>query len=201
MQEFKCGPKIFSFQMVTGHVLSDRKFSETRVWSSGGGGYISTFGGFVEANEVHSKPVTCHEFWLITAAGAEEYVQITGADIPLREGQKISIIYLREKRASESYHALLINHNAKKFWFTKGLPNEFFFFLNLEKLLMHGIIYYVISASLTYALIGIDGFGISIFISLFLIFIKVIKNRQLTKRMFNHLVSLPEEILPGVTPA
>jgi hypothetical protein len=135
MNEIKCGSKSFKFRVVTGHVLSNEKRSETKVWSSGGGGYVGGYGGFVEAPQVHSQAVTCQEFWLASESGNEEYVQIQGVDIPLREGQKISIIYLSEKGKSASYHALLINHNANKYWFTKGLPADYLFYLSQDKLL------------------------------------------------------------------
>jgi len=201
MNEIKCGSKVFGFKVVTGYILSDKKHSETKVLSSGGGGYVGSYGGFVEGPEIHSKAITCHEFWLASENGNEEYVQIRGADIPLREGQKVSLIYLREKGKPDSHHALMINHNANKYWYTKGLPADYLFYLSQDKILWRGIIYYVLAAIVTCTFFGRDGFGISIFIALPLLAYKVIGNGRLTKKMISHLESLPEKILPGVQKA
>jgi len=201
MNEIKCGSKVFDFNVVTGYVLSNEKYSETKLSSSGGGGYVGRSGGLVEAPDIHSQSITCHEFWLKSEDGKEENVQVRGADIPLREGQKISIIYLSERGGSDSYHALLINHNANKYWFTKGLPADYVFYLSKDKILLRGIIYYVLAAIVSCIFFGIDGFGIAIFIALPLLGYKLIQNGRLTKKMLAHLESLPEKILPGVSPA
>lgn len=201
MNEIKCGSKVFEFKVVTGYILSDKKHSETKVWSSGGGGYVGRYGAFVEAPEVHSQAITCQEFWLASENGNEEYVQIQGADIPLREGQKVSIIYLSEKGKPDSYHVLLINHNANKYWFTKGIPANYLFHLSQDAILLRGIIYYVLAVIVTCTFFGRDGFGISIFIAFPLLVFKLIKNGRLAKKMLDHLESLPEKILPGVSPA
>ncbi|MFQ2209979.1 hypothetical protein ACK31V_04610 [Aeromonas caviae] len=117
MENFKHRNKEIEFWSVTGEIMAQNKFSETHVSSSGGGGYVGTHGGHISAPSVHSTTVTNHEFWIKTEDGSEESVQLAGCDIPLREGQKITLISAGVKGKGEGYYSVLVNHNANKHWF------------------------------------------------------------------------------------
>ncbi|MCE9924359.1 hypothetical protein LZ640_07655 [Aeromonas media] len=117
MENFKHRNKEIEFWSVTGEIMAQNKFSETHVSSSGGGGYVGTHGGHISAPRVHSTTVTNHEFWIKTEDGTEESVQLAGCDIPLREGQKITLISAGVKGKGEGYYSVLVNHNAKNHWF------------------------------------------------------------------------------------
>lgn len=119
MENFKYRNKEVEFSEVTGEVLGQNKYSETHVSSSGGGGYVGQHGGHVSAPQVRSTAITNHEFWIKTDDGAEKSVQLSGCDIPLREGHKITLITAGLKGKKSSYHSILVNHNAKKHWFIK----------------------------------------------------------------------------------
>ncbi|MFU1569509.1 hypothetical protein [Aeromonas veronii] len=119
MENFKHRNKEIEFWSVTGEIMAQNKYSETHVSSSGGGGYIGAHGGHIRAPSVHSTTVTNHEFWIKTEDGSEESVQLAGCDIPLREGQKITLISAGVKGKGEGCYSVLVNHNAKSHWFIK----------------------------------------------------------------------------------
>ena len=91
LESFKHNNKEIVFWEITGEVMSSNKHSETQVWSSGGGGYVGPQGGQVAAPTVQSRAITNHEFWLKTTDGKEKSIQLSDVDIPLREGQKITL--------------------------------------------------------------------------------------------------------------
>jgi len=112
MENLKIGNQEFEFFSYTGEVLSQDKFSETHV-SGGGGG-----GAHGHSRDVHvsSRVVTKHEFWLKTDDGKEVSVQLTGHDIPLREGQRVTVVYMQNVQFDTGYAALLINHTSDEYW-------------------------------------------------------------------------------------
>ena len=116
MESYNHGKKTVEFATITGEVLGSDKHSETHVSSSGGGGYVGREGGYVRASQVHSSTVTNHEFWLRTEDGKEEDVKLKGYDIPLRAGQKITLITATTPEAKNYYYSVLFNHNAGKHW-------------------------------------------------------------------------------------
>ncbi|NVK25944.1 MAG: hypothetical protein HWE10_13540 [Gammaproteobacteria bacterium] len=117
MENFKHKNKDIEFWSETGEILGQNKYSETHVSSSGGGGYVGKHGGHVSAPQVHSTTVTNHEFWIKKEDGSEKSVQLAGHDIPLREGQKITLISAGVKGKDSGYFSVLVNHNANKHWF------------------------------------------------------------------------------------
>ncbi len=105
---------------VTGTVVSSKKFTETNVSISGGGASVSGYGRLtsVTTNPIHVSDDSYinHEIWLTTDDGKEKSVKLCGSDIPLREGQKITLIYLMNKGVSDSIPCVLINHNNRKYY-------------------------------------------------------------------------------------
>ena len=120
LESFKHNNKEIVFWEITGEVMSSNKHSETQVWSSGGGGYVGPQGGQVAAPTVQSRAITNHEFWLKTTDGKEKSIQLSDVDIPLREGQKITLICASEKGVDSGKYAVLINHNAEKHWYIRS---------------------------------------------------------------------------------
>ncbi|VVP59735.1 hypothetical protein PS850_06123 [Pseudomonas fluorescens] len=104
MESFKHKNKAVEFSKVTGEVLSQNKYSETRVSSSGGGGYIGKQGGHVQAPKIQTTIIKKQEFWIKKADGTEESVKLTGYDIPLREGQFITLISATTNDAKSTYY-------------------------------------------------------------------------------------------------
>ena len=115
MKNFKYLDKEIEFYKSTGIVLDDKKFSETHVSSSGGGGYVNQYGGHVSAPQVTSSSTTHQEIWYKKENGDEKSIQLEG-DIPLRIGHKISEISAGNKDSDTCWRFALINHSTKKYW-------------------------------------------------------------------------------------
>ncbi|WKE65318.1 hypothetical protein PVT67_16885 [Gallaecimonas kandeliae] len=117
MDGFNHNDKEIVFWSETGEVLSQNKYSETHVSSSGGGGHVGRNGGHVRAPKIKSTTVINHEIWIKKDDGKEKNVKLVGQDIPLREGQRVTLISAGVKGENSSYHSVLVNHNANKHWF------------------------------------------------------------------------------------
>lgn len=115
MEDLTYKGKEFEFWGLTGEVLSSSKNSETQVYSTGGGQVGS--GGYVSPPQVYSTSITNHEFWIKKEDGTEEPIRLRGVDIPLRAGQKITIISARKKGSGTGYISILVNHTAGKHWY------------------------------------------------------------------------------------
>ncbi len=117
MQSFSYGGKTINFSAWTGIVSGSTKSSETRVWGSGGGGYVGPRGGYVSAPTIQSTIIRKHEFWLTDKDGKEWPFKIGGPDIPLRDGQKVTVIAGFPKGKDTGWNLLLHNYNANHYWF------------------------------------------------------------------------------------
>ena len=83
----------FTFRQVAGEVIGNRKWSETHVTSSGGGGFVGAYGGVITAPSIQSRTVTRSEIWIRDEAGQERPLQLAGLDIPVREGHRIAVVW------------------------------------------------------------------------------------------------------------
>jgi hypothetical protein len=104
-------------QLVPGLVLSSDKRAETYV--HGGGGLIlgslseGTGEIFGYTAPVGSSVLTAHEFWLQTSDG-EMFFQLRGVDdIPLRAGQRITMVGASRSPGAPEIWVALVNHNAR----------------------------------------------------------------------------------------
>jgi len=116
MQDLILRNKTIKFWKVTGEVIGNQKYSETHVSSSGGGGFVSNSGGYVEAPSVNSTTILNQDFWIRTEDGQEIPIQLKDSDIPLRIGQKISVIYSRREESDSGWASTLVNHSANRYW-------------------------------------------------------------------------------------
>ena len=117
MENFKWYDKEIEFKNFTGEVFNDKKYSETHVSSSGGGGYVDPqYGGNVRAAQVQSTVVSVHDFWIKDEAGEEHPINLRGHDIPLATGQKLTLVSIGLIGGPPQHAVLLHNHNIKKYW-------------------------------------------------------------------------------------
>lgn len=107
---FKVNNDEIIFLSFTGVVLSQNKYSETRVWSSGGGGHVGPHGGHVAPAQTHSSATTKQEFWLKLDDGKEKSINLSGYDIPIRGSQKISVLMAQTKTSTSAYYVTLLNY-------------------------------------------------------------------------------------------
>ncbi|MCY1361488.1 hypothetical protein D9M69_481560 [compost metagenome] len=113
MKEISIDAKTILLKVWTGEVLSSDKSYETRVTSSGGGGYVGQYGGHVAAPKISSHAIERHEIWIRDENGEEQSIQLSNANISLRPGQRISVILAARHRGADMHVAAIVNHSAK----------------------------------------------------------------------------------------
>ncbi len=112
MKNISIDSKTIQLVVSTGEVLSSDKSYETRVTSSGGGGYVGQYGGKVAAPKISSHTVERHEFWIRSEDGVELSFQLSNANIALRQGQKVSVISAARPSDEHMYVAAIVNLSA-----------------------------------------------------------------------------------------
>lgn len=213
MENFKHRKKEIEFWQLTGEVLGSDKYSETHVSvsSSGGGGYVGPNGGHVSAPKVHSSSssITNHEFWIKTADGLEKDIKLKGADIPLRAGQKITLISAGRKGKDTGWYSVLVNHSAGKHWFINkadDLNNRLRIELMTGKsliiaaIILFGTAYLTAPESYGYFLDRNFGraewgvaWGLAIGFGVLRFLIKTVRISSLYKRLNSHLENLAQQ--------
>lgn len=197
MEGFSYRGKDVEFWRITGEVLGSNKYSETRVnvSSSGGGGYIGPNGGHVAPTtvDVSSTTVINHEFWIKTEDGHEKDVKFSGVDIPLRPGQKITLISAGRKGTGSGWYSILVNHSAGKHWFIKS-AEELNPYLKLEmvtgkSLLIAGAI--VCTGYIFYAPWELTWAAAGVFI-VYRLVVKISRTSGLKKSLQQHLENLAQ---------
>lgn len=112
----------FNFFIVTGEVLDTQKRNQLHLQAghshSSGGGYISNGNGYVgggsSSSYVSSRNVQEHEFWVGLRDGKEACFQLADQNVRIREGQTISMIFMRPADSATGEMVALYNHNAHK---------------------------------------------------------------------------------------
>ncbi len=117
--------QIIGFSAVSGVVLETNKREsmalDARLHTSSHAG-ISMVAGYGSASHsthsnlsVSANSATEHEFWLLTDQGIEQPFQLSNHDIPLRAGQRITLIF-SSRPNGRNRPVVIINHNAQRFW-------------------------------------------------------------------------------------
>jgi hypothetical protein len=110
------GNKRIYFHVLSGTVLSSEKRAESHI--HGGGGTIvgashrGTGATYGVTAPVTGVVLTAHEFWL-RAEDREVPFQLRGIDIPLREGQSISMLGASHNPEVPEQWIALVNHSAE----------------------------------------------------------------------------------------
>lgn len=107
------GKKV-SFGAISGVVVGDKKWSETHVTSSGGGGMVGRWGGYVSAPTINSFTNTKSEIWLRDAGGQEHPIHLTNVNIPVREGHHVTAVWGMRDGAAAAQYVLIENHTAQQ---------------------------------------------------------------------------------------
>ncbi|MBL8331036.1 MAG: hypothetical protein JNJ71_19520 [Rubrivivax sp.] len=80
-------------KVVEGRAKAVQLWSDTKVSSHGGGGYVDPkYGGFVSAATVTSQSVQRSQFWVEEADGQQHCVQMEGAVLPVHAGQPVRLL-------------------------------------------------------------------------------------------------------------
>lgn len=190
-----------TFYAVSGKVLETKKYTETHISSSGGGGYASASsegGSFVHisAPKIESKVLTNLEFWIQTSDGEERAIKLPGVDIPMREGQIITLISAHKPENKEGTWTLLVNHNAKNYWTLSngkfltdhfGIAHETSFYAAFGAI---GAIAIPIFTPIPFALTGLLGLG---FVG-YMFFKNQGKYEEVRKTVDDHLEAITGEV-------
>lgn len=115
-ESFTYKGKTLKFRKSTGVVTSIKDRSETRLHSSGGGGHVGPQGGYVPPPTIHMEKTDRLEIWIKTDGGGEECFELPTADIQLKVGQRITLIFYAGQEG-ENHVSILVNHNAQRHWF------------------------------------------------------------------------------------
>lgn len=112
----------FTYEYVSGTVVSSQKHIQTHVYTEGGGGQITAgrnlvgdpvLRGKIEAPVVKSYNTTTHEIFLQLENGPEIRIKFLQDDIAVREGHVITLIAVFRAGESTGYYAYLFNHNTR----------------------------------------------------------------------------------------
>ena len=122
LADLEFGKRTLVFRQYTGAVLDTSKWSETHV-SGGGGGGMSFHGGQGKTAPVSigSSTSTQHDIWIKDEeTGKDRPIQLSGVDMPLRTGHRITVISVAERRDGKEpgdwWYAMVVNHDAGRFW-------------------------------------------------------------------------------------
>ena len=113
----------FNFFIITGEVLDTQKRNQLHLHAghshSSGGGFISNGSGYVSGGSsssyVSSRNVEEHEFWVKLQDGKEACFQFADKNVRIREGQSISMLFMRPADNTTGEMVSLYNHNAGKY--------------------------------------------------------------------------------------
>lgn len=105
------GQNRIEFQAFSGEVITDRKWSETHVHSSGGGGYLGSHGGYIRPPSISSTVVTRSQFWLRDNAGREISVSGSDLDFEVRPGHRVTAVCGYTEASERGTYVFLLNHD------------------------------------------------------------------------------------------
>ena len=125
-ERFHHDGKYLNFLCVTGEVLETEKRAEINFRSghsvhASGGGFLWDGTGRMSMNVsshsyLNGSTTTAHEFWLRLANGVERPCYIHDSNIPLRKGQRVSLIFSSLDNNNQGTLVVVANHNARAFW-------------------------------------------------------------------------------------
>jgi hypothetical protein len=114
MKPFDCNGKQIVFTKVAGTVAGAHKRAETSISGSGGGGSSWDGRGRTEPVTITSTVSVKQEFFLKTPDGKQVPVQLSDEDIPIMDGQKVTMIAGHAGKERRWTH--LVNHDTELFW-------------------------------------------------------------------------------------
>ena len=113
----------FAFFVVNGQVLDSQKRNQTHLDAShhhsSGGGYLYNGHGSISGGsssfQISSSNLQEHEFWVRDDAdGKESCFQICNGRLRIREGQQVSMVFMRPADSQTGKMVALYNHNAQE---------------------------------------------------------------------------------------
>ncbi len=103
-------------ETLTGHVLEEKKWSETQVHGSGGGGYMRDGSGFIHPVRIASTLTTRHEFWIAGTDGRELCVALGDSPCRVRPGQSVAVAWGARQGRDRGPFLMLENRASGERW-------------------------------------------------------------------------------------
>lgn len=94
----KFGRATLHFDVLLGRVAAEKKWAETHVWGSGGGGYVGKHGGHLNSVRIGSTVDLNQEIWLDLPDGSPHCLQVTNMNVQALEGHPLSVVEVRGAR-------------------------------------------------------------------------------------------------------
>lgn len=102
MDDLNYGSAQIKFWQVHGEVLDTDRYSETHVQARGG--------GYAYPSSVNVSQTNHQDFWIRDDDGRERAIQLEDTSIPLRPGQRITLINAQRQGCERSWMCSLVNH-------------------------------------------------------------------------------------------
>ena len=99
---------------LNGVVAGNQHSSSTRVYSSGGGGYIGPSGGYVEAAKIHSEVTTQQSVWITDDESKDTEIWLRNRQIPLRVGHRVTARFVKLQGSGEWRLETFVNYNSQQ---------------------------------------------------------------------------------------
>ena len=99
---------------LNGVVADNQHSSSTRVYSSGGGGYIGPNGGYIEAAEIHSEVTTRQSVWITDDESKDGEVRFRNRKVSLRVGQRVTARFVALEGSDEWRLEIFVNHSSQQ---------------------------------------------------------------------------------------
>lgn len=110
------------FFAVSGEVLDSQKRNQTHLnashYHSGGGGAMYQGTGYVSGSSssmhVSSQNIQEHEFWVKLHDGSEACFKLFNDSVRIREGQQVTLLFMRPADSQNGELVALYNHNSRQ---------------------------------------------------------------------------------------
>ncbi|MDP1697059.1 MAG: hypothetical protein U0975_10610 [Erythrobacter sp.] len=113
LKSLDLGRNVLRFNVVEGVIVGDKKWAETHVYSSGGGGYIGPQGGYVRPPTLNSNVSTNHEIWIKENGSEREFpISLRNTDLKVREGHKVAVVIA--DTGQHRYFTQLVNRTTRQ---------------------------------------------------------------------------------------
>jgi hypothetical protein len=106
--------RIIDLHSASGVVLSEKKWTTTQISGGGGGGYVQNGSGYVTQNPIQSTTTTHDQLLVKVEDGSEHAVQIAGANLAVREGHRVSLIWGISRGKSTGPYVGIYNHDTRQ---------------------------------------------------------------------------------------